>query len=203
MNRTSRMLNRTSRGLLKAVVVACLPALSGCPPPVMRPWAGLNYGPGVGSDLSPVYADALLPIGGGIADGVMVHVSVSLDQAPPFTVVFPDGFRAASREITPGVLRDHGGSLGAPSHINAKRTDYQRWESSSGVTVIFELSTDRAWRLRFCSPTRLPDPGASALSFVAEDGTAVALPVTYAGMTHLFGPHSHARQDFLLGAFFC
>jgi len=123
-------------GLPQAALVAALPAPSGCPPPVLQPWAGLNYGPGVGADLSPVYADALLPVGGGIADGVMAHVSVSLGQAPPFTVVFPDGLHVASRAVTTEVLHDHSNSLTAPSRIDARRTDYQ------GVAVIHRRHGD-------------------------------------------------------------
>lgn len=192
----------SARRCLSRLAATVLLVLTGCMPPVMQPWAGLNYGVGVGR-VPPVYADALLPFGGGIADGVMVDVSIWLDNAPTFTVVFPDGFGVASRAITTEVLRDHGRYLGAPSRINAKRVDYQEWESSNGVTVIFEITADRATVLRFCSPTRLLDSGARTISFIAADGTAVTLPVTYAGMTHMFGPHSHATQDFLLAKFSC
>lgn len=189
---------------LRLLVAVVMLVVSGCMPPVMQPWAGLNYGPGRGRE-PPVYADALLPLGGAISDGVMIDVSVWLAQAPAFTIVFPDGFRVPSRAVTAEVLRDHGGSLGAPSRINARLAEFHElmWESSDGVTVVFEFTGDQVTVLRFCSPTRLPDSGSRSLSFIAADGTAVTLPVTYSGMTRLFGPHVRAEKDFLLAKFSC
>jgi hypothetical protein len=187
---------------LRLLLLAAAAGVAGCMPPVMQPWAGLSYGSFAGRG-PPVYADALLPLGGSLESAVMIDVSIWLDAAPAFTLVFPDGFAVSSRAVSAAVLQAHGASLGKPSRINAKQRLTQQWESSDGVTVIFELQGDRATQLRFCSPTHMAASSAGRLSFVAADGVPVALPLSHAGLNRLFGPHQSVTRDFLLAKFSC
>ena len=187
-------------GCMRLLVVPVLLSVGACTP-VMRTWTYLEFA-------SPVSAVAVIPLGGGISDAVMIRVKISLGSGVvPFTLVFPDGFRVSSRELTREILIEHGDSLGRPSRINAEwvRRGELKWESSDGVEMYFwgDRTTGEVTSLGYCSPSWLPGTGRGAMSFVAADGTAVGLPISHAGMVRLFGPHVVADRDFILGKISC
>jgi hypothetical protein len=153
----------------------------------------------------PVSAFVVVPFGGSVSDGVITTLSVDLTDvlmadAAAFTLVFPDGFHASSKALTLSVLRDHGDSLGTPSPGNAHPPGWSvkplkmKWRSADGVIATFHIhmETDQVTKFEICSPIRLPNSGTRALSFIANDGAAVTLPMTYSGITRLFGPELNA-----------
>ncbi len=170
----------------------------------MKPWIGLNYGHSRTAG-PPLYAGGYASHASDVNDSSMFDITIWLDDAPKFTVVFPDGFGVASRTISTNVLQDHGSSLGKPSAFVSDRGEKVRvWRSESGTSVKFTMRGDRAIVLSICSTAQGPSSNRRKdISFQSPDGASISLPIRYSDMTRLFGEPSFVNRDFALAAWPC
>jgi hypothetical protein len=120
-------------------------------------------------------------------------------------LIFPDGFRVNSDELTETALKDHGTSLGRGLQLQHNNGDLALWwhSESGGMTTWFRLRDGQAYDLEICSPAKGLPPQDKALRFEAINAVAVSYPMTYNELTLLFGEPTVVNHDFTIAKWHC
>jgi hypothetical protein len=171
----------------------------GLPGPVMRSSIDLQF------RAAEVDASGYVPNGASDRDARIDYFHVRQLLRSRFVLVFPDGFRVNSDELTETALQDHGNSLGRG--VRVSHDDGHLWLSwrseSGGMTTEFRLRDGRAYDMAVCSPASGLKSQDRALRFETVDAVQVTYPMTYNELTLLFGEATVVRHDFTIAKWHC
>jgi len=182
-----------------ALLLCACGAPWGLPGPVMRSSIGLQF------RAAEVDASGYVPNGGSDRDARIDYLHVRQLSRSRFVLVFPDGFRANSDELTETALQDHGNSLGRGLRLRHNDGDLALWwhSESGGMTTWFRLRDGRAYDMEVCSPTSGLASQDRALRFETMDAVVVSYPMTYNELTLFFGEPTVVSHDFVIAKWHC